>query len=615
MRVRCSSRGRLWPRRLGAAVFVTLLVVAGAGVTFGLAGALAASPSPSPAAGKIVLKVGWVNEPDNMNPFIGTSTSSYLIYHLNYDLLTGYAANSVRPAPELATSWAHSADGKVWDFKLRSGVKWQDGVPFTAADVAFTYEYIIRNQMDSYTSYTVGIKKVVAVDPLTVRFICSEPKANMLGLWVPIVPEHIWSKISPNAAQNSFQNGPPVIGTGPFQVVEYKKGQYLRMVANRDYWRGAPEIDEVIFTPYQNPDTMVQELRSGTIDACWGIPEAQFAPLGKNTDFRTIAYPVKGFDELGFNCYTGGRSLGNPALTDWRFRQAINWAIDKQQIVKIAYDGYATPGTTLVVPGYYKDPDWHWQPPAGQLYGYDPAKATAMLAAAGYRTVGGRLLDKQGKPITLRLFACGAPPQGDNIGKLLSGYLEKIGIGIKFTYMDEGAMNEYLYNTAGGAFVPNMDLYVYNWTGDVDPMFIFSIFLTSQINGWSDCAWSNPAYDRLYNQQAAAIDPAQRQSILFTMQQMLYRESPYIILAYPQGLEAVNVSRWAGWVQSPQPGGSAIYSVDNIDSYLFVHPKEAAAAKKSSGPLITFLVTAAIAVVLLVIALVLRARRKPKDEE
>jgi peptide/nickel transport system substrate-binding protein len=175
-------------------------------------------------------------------------------------------------------------------------------------------------------------------------------------------------------------------------------------------------------------------------------------------------------------------------------------------------------------------------------------------------------------------------------------------------------MNDYLYNTAGGKFTPNMDLYVYNWTGDVDPMFIFSIFLTNQINGWSDCAWSNAGYDRLYNQQAAAIDPVKRQAILFQMQQLLYQQSPYIILAYPKGLEAVNTSRWTGWVQSPSGDGSAIYSVDNIDSYLYVHPSGGAAAARSNGPLITFLVTAAIAIVLIVVVLVWR-RRRPQAVE
>jgi len=599
-------------RRLYVVFVAALGLLLATGLAAGFTRALAVSGSPAPA-GATVLKVGWVNEPDNLNPFIGTSTSSFLIFHLNYDMLTGYRASDVAPAPELATSWSSSAGGKVWTFKLRPHVKWQDGTPFTSADVVFTFEYIIRNDMASYTSYTTGIERVVAVDPLTVRFVCSAPKANILGMWVPIVPAHIWSKISPKAAQNSFQNPAPIVGTGPFQTVEFKKGQDIRMVANKSYWRGAPRIGEVIFTPYQNPDTMVQELRSGAIDACWGIPEAQVAPLSKDPDFRTIVYPIKGIDELGFNCYTG-RSQGNPVLKDWRFRQALNWAIDKQQIVKIAYDGYAVPATTLVVPGYYHDPDWHWQPPADVAYGYDPARATSMLAAAGYRTVNGKLLDKRGKPITLRLFACEAPPQGNSIGKLLAGYLQAIGIRVKFSYMDEGAMDDYLYNTVAGAYVPNVDLYVYNWTGDVDPMFIFSIFLTNQINGWSDCAWSNATYDRLYAEQASAIDPAKRQAVLYRMQQILYQQSPYIILAYPRGLEAVNVSRWSGWVQSPAGDGSAIYSVDNIDSYLTVHARGATVAAKSSGPLITFLVTAAISIVLIVTWLVLR-RRRPRAEE
>ncbi len=584
------------------------VLVAAVGLVGGVAQALAgdeASPSP---AGKVTLRVGWLHDVDNLNPFIGYSTSSYLVYHLNYAQLTGYKAENVTPAPDLAESWSHDDSGKVWTFKLRSGVTWQDGEAFDADDVVFTFNYIMDNDLSAYSSYLTGIEKVEAVDPLTVRITCAEPKANILGMVVPIVPEHIWSGISPEAAESSFQNKPPVVGTGAFQVVEVKKGDFVRLEANKDYWRGAPAIDEVIFQLYTNPDTMVQDLKAGTIDACWGVPEAQFEGLTQDPTLKAIDYVVKGYDQLGFNCYTGP-SLGNPVLKDWRFRQALQYAIDQEKLVEVAYSTYATPGSTMMVPGFYSDPDWHWAPPADMAYTYDPAKATELLAEAGYKTVDGKLRDKQGDPITLRLFACEAPPQGQRIGKMLVGWFEKLGIEVKFSYMNEGAMNEYLFNKKGGVFTPNMDMYIYNWTGDVDPDFMLSIFITEQIGNWSDCAWSDPEYDRLYQQQATTIDPVQRKALIDEMQRIIYKESPYIILAYPKGLEAVNVSRWEGWVQSPAGTGSAIYSVDNFDSYLFVHPKTGATAADTAARGVWWFF-AGVAVVVAIAVVVLLARRR-----
>ena len=604
---------------------LTLLAVAGAalllaGLCGGLVRALAGeAASPSPAAGKVTLRVGWVNEPDNLNPFIGYSTSSYLVYHLNYDQLTGYKASNVSPDADLAESWTTSPDGLVWTFKLRRGVKWQDGEPFTAADVVFTYDYIIKNQLAAFTSYTSGITKVEAVDDLTVKFTTAKPKANMLGMVVPIVPEHIWGKVGPKAASTSFQNKPPIVGTGPFQVTDFKKGDFVTMTANKGYWRGAPRIDEVIFQYYTNPDTMVQDLKSGSIDACWGVPEAQFKPLSADASLMAIDYVVKGFDELGYNCYAGP-SLGNPVLRDSKFRQALNYAIDREKLVSIAYDGYATPGSTIMVQGFYRDPDWHWTPPAAETYSYDPARATQMLAAAGYKTQDGKLLDKQGKPISLRLFACEAPPQGQKIGKLLVGWFEALGLDIKFSYMTEGAMNDYLYNEKNGVFTPNMDLFVYNWTGDVDPDFMLSLFTKAQIGNWSDCAWWTPEYDKLYAQQSQTIDPAKRKTLVDQMQQIAYEQSPYSVLAYPKGLEAENVSRWDGWVQSPSGTGSAIYSVDNIDSYLSVHPRAGVKTGGGSGDasrstLGYTLVAVGVAAVAVAVVLALRRRGQRRVEE
>ena len=137
--------------------------------------------------GILKAQFGTTFDADNLNPFVGYSGTAYEIFHLNYDFLVGYDTD-LSPRPELATSWETSPDGKVWTFHLRQGVTWQDGEPFTAADVVFTYTYIIKNDLTAFTSYTNSIEKVVALDDFTVKMTCSAPKANMLRLWIPILP-------------------------------------------------------------------------------------------------------------------------------------------------------------------------------------------------------------------------------------------------------------------------------------------------------------------------------------------------------------------------------------------------------------------------------------------
>jgi peptide/nickel transport system substrate-binding protein len=583
-------------------------------------GADASSPSASPGAGKTVLHVGWTAEPDNLNPFIGYETSSLELFHLNYDFLVGYRASDLRPVPELATSWDHSPDGRVWTFHLRSGVKWQDGEPFTSADVKFTFDYIIKNQMTNFTSYTDFIKKVVAVDPLTVKFVCSRPKANMLQNTVFILPEHIWSKVSPKAAANSFTNQPPLVGTGPFQVVEWKRGEYVRAVANKDYWRGAPKVDEVVWSLYQNADTMASDLKSGAIQVAWDIPQAQFGPLNATSDLTAIGGVLNGFDHMGCNCYTGKSSLGNPVLRDWRFRQALNWAIDRQKVVDVGYFGHAQPATSIIRAGYYKPPiDYHWQPAADEMYTFDPAKAEAALDAAGYKdTDGDGIRDYRGKPIVLRLYARSQSATDQRVGKLITGWLDAIGIKIDYQILDEGAMTDKIYNFKGSTFAPDYDLFLWYWYSDPDPNFLLSVLTTGQIGSWSDTQWSNADYDKLYQQQQTTIDPEARKQLIWKMQQLVYQQSPYITLTYPEWLESYNDKQWAGWVRSPSGNGPVIYTEYNVDSYLFAHPVPAAAQASggggSTGVVIGVVVAAAIAVLGVVAVVLLRRRRRAVEE-
>ena len=141
--------------------------------------------------------------------------------------------------------------------------------------MAFTYTYIIKNDMTNLTNYTTGIKTVTALDPATVRIVCAAPKADLEKASIPILPEHIWAHVPPGAAATSYVNKPPIIGSGPFQTVAFVKGSYVEMVRN-PYWYGKkPAIDEIYFELYQDADTMVTDLKAGSLDGAWGYPEAE----------------------------------------------------------------------------------------------------------------------------------------------------------------------------------------------------------------------------------------------------------------------------------------------------------------------------------------------------
>ncbi len=608
--VACNGRRRL---RVTITLFVLLLT---AGLSWGIGNALAGgSPSPSASPGTLRVQFGTTFDADNLNPFVGYSGTSYEIFHLNYDFLVGYNTD-LSPRPELATSWETSPDGKTWTFTLRQGVKWQDGQPFTAADVVFTYMYIIKNNLTAFTSYTNNIEKVEALDDLTVKMTCSKPKANMLRLWIPILPEHVWSKVPGDKAGKNYINQTPIVGTGPFQTVEVKKGSYIKLVKNPNYWdKGKPTINELVIAVYQNADTMEQDLKAGTLDYALGIPTAQFTALASDPSLTTNAANLRYFDEIAMNCYDNPASLGNPVLRDPKFRQAISWAVDKQKIVDLAYGGYALVGQGLITPDV---PTYYWQPAPDITFGFDLQKAGQMLDAAGYPLKNGVRVDKRGKPISLRLWARSDDNASQLSGKLVAGWFGDIGLKITFQTLDSGAISDALYNYKGNTYAPDYDMYIWGWGQYVDPDYILNVFTTGQIEGWNDPIWSNAEYDKLYVQQAQTIDPAKRKPIVDRMAEIFYTEAPFIITNYEQQLEAYNTQKWEGWTQVPPGKGPVAFINDNIDTYLNLRPKVAAAEVGSgsgSNSLIYVIVAVAVAIVAVVAVLILRRGRGRAMEE
>ena len=450
---------------------VTLLAVSGA----------ASASSPSPSEGKTTLRVGWVREePDLLNPFSGFAALNYMLWHMNYDYLVGLDGKTLEPRPELATKWEVSPDGLVWTFTLRSDAKWQDGQPVTASDVAYTFNLIIAKQPVNGPAWADGITKAVAVDDTTVKLYSKKPKGNMLNMAIPIVPEHIWSKVDSKTATTSYQPELPLVGDGPFSIVEWKRGSFIRLEANKGYWGGAPKVDEVLIVFYRSADTMVQDLKAGNLDAAErGSERSVRAARPDQRPHRQqgrLLVIQRAVDELlrqsGLARESG--AVGQPVSSGDQLGRR-----PREDRAALADDGYATAGSSVVPP----DSNYHWEPPADSLRTYDPAKANAILDAAGYKDVNGDGFreTKDGKPLKLRLWATTDRPEGRTSGKLITGWLKDIGIAVQFEVVDYGVVVDAQYNFKGETFAPDWDMMVYYWITEPAPQTLLASFTPQQI--------------------------------------------------------------------------------------------------------------------------------------
>jgi peptide/nickel transport system substrate-binding protein len=224
-------------------------------------------------------------------------------------------------------------------------------------------------------------------------------------------------------------------------------------------------------------------------------------------------------------------------------------------------------------------------------------------------------LNKQGKPIVLRLWTRSQSDSSQSAGKLIAGWFDSLGLRIVLSVVDDGTLEDGVYATSNGAFKPNYDMFLWGWGLDPDPDFTLGVFTTAQINAWSDCAWSNPQYDKLFLEQETTIDPTARKAIVDKMQQIIYQQSPYIPTVYPKEVEAYNYAAWTGWVNTPTKGGGVFFTPPVMASYMSVHPASAATGGASHSKAVLIIgVVVGVVVVVVVVIVVLRRRRVAVEE-
>ena len=569
------------------------------------------SASPSPAAdGKLVYRLGITQGYDGFNPFAHWSGPTWDTFRLCYDFLTWYDED-YKPTPDLASEWSTSPDGKVWTFTIREGMKWSDGEPLTANDIAYTYNRILETEHWAYIQYLVGVQKVEAPDDTTLVITCDKPNAGMLALYIPILPEHVWKDVADDDLEN-YKNI-PLVGSGPFVLDEVKKDKWVKLVPNPDYPEelgGPPKLDEFWYIFSQNMDSMVQDYKAGNLEAIVDWPASYYEDLKGMAGTTVSKAPAIGFVEIGFNCWDDPASKGNPLLLDVAIRQAVNYAIDKQSIVDTSMGGLAEAGTSLISP---VQGIWHYQVPEDQQYTYDPEKAKQLLEDAGYSDTDGDGVreDAKGNKLEFRFASFNEYPEQQAAAKKIAAYCDDVGIKLKLDMVDEGAFSDEAYDNA------NDDMFIWSWRGDIDPGFMLSTFTTEQILNWGDSNYSNPEYDQLYNDQMLALnpedptDPTKRAEIVHQMQGILYRDSPYVILWYNINLQAWRTDAWTGYDLVPTGGEGAPFFNLTRGTYQELDAVAATTAEESgtSSSLWIFIGAVAIAIAAIVVWLLKRPKK------
>jgi peptide/nickel transport system substrate-binding protein len=541
--------------------------------------------TPAGAADKVTFTVAFQNEPDSLNPFLGIEAESFEMWALMYDYLIGYSMDDMSVDNSgLAESWDTSADGLTWTFHIRSGVTWSDGQDLTAADVAYTYNRILDGGPEAATwgSYLKGVDTVTAPDAATVVLTTKKPNAVLPLLPIPIIPEHIWKDVSEQDVKtfaNDPVDGQPPVGSGPFRLVEGKGGGSLfRFEANADYWKGAPHIDELVFRVYKSEDPAIAALKTGEVDFAEGISAVQVNALQGQDGITAINGDSPGFDEIAFN--TGsidldtGKPIGdpNPAMLDAKFRYALGFAIDRDQLIERVYQGAGQPGTTIIPPAYAQ---YRWDPPADVAFTFDLDKAGQLLDEAGY-TMGsdGKRTLPDGSPLgTLRLAARTDSPTSLGTMNYFKEWLGDLGIDARVDTYESSKLTDVILE---GTF----DMFQWGWYVEPDPNSMLDYLTCGQLGNWSDSWYCDDTYDQLYEEQRVTIDKAKRVELVKQMQEQLYLDAPYLVTAYSAIGEAWRSDRFACLRPQPDPGGIMIMQY-GVYNYLNMRP--AAEADQCAG--------------------------------
>ncbi len=510
--------------------------------TQGLAETTGAGPTATveqveTAAEPVVLRVGVTFEPDTFHPFAGATF--WRFGDLIYEGFVGWG-ESCQPSPRMAQSMEMSDDGLTWTITLRPGITYTDGQPLDAYVLKEYWDWIMTTELADWFPPTRYSESWDAVDELTFRFTTSVP----IGTWAsydavwqwPLAPQ-IWGQTTDDTVWDVDADSNP-IGTGPYSLTEWQRGDHLVYDARPDYYLGKPPIDRIVHQVYGNWDAIVLALQGGEIDLTEGnVPAQYYESLANQPNITVIEEPPAYYYQLVFNMKDGGTK--HPAIDDASVREAIDYAIDKENIVELALEGHGVTCPT----NWNCGPLFEWSfDPSLVVTPYDPEMANSILDEAGYIDNDGDGVREtpDGRPMDFRFFIRADRPSEVTMAELIGDWLSEIGISINIEAMELNTLTSAMREDR------DFDMAINFWAGDPDPAVMdFELSCWSaESGGINHSGFCTPELDDLIYQQFTAPDLETRLSRLYQLEDLVNRERPFIMLAGENAIQAYRNDRF-----------------------------------------------------------------------
>ncbi len=487
-----------------------------------LVGGLVAGVSAQGVRRGGTLRVALNADPPTLDPHLSGAAVDRQVYQNLFDKLMDTDEN-LTIIPMLATSWMVSPDGRTVTLKLRSGVRFHDGTPFTAEAVKANFDRMLDPKFPPIRHSEIGpVQRVVAVDPETVQIVLEKPYSPLLY----VLTDRVGMMLSPAAFQKEglkFTLHP--VGTGPFRFVEQAPQDHIALERTPDYWaKGLPYVDRVVFRPITDDGARVANLKSADVDIVANVPLPQAPQLAKEAAqagarFRLLERGAFEWDGMPLN-------VTKPPFDNKLLRQALNATIDRSAIANAVLQGAAYPAASFFPNG---TPAYD---PALKIPPRNVALAREKLAAAGHPT---------GFTFTLLI---GATQQARAVAQAVQAMAAEAGIEVRLQIVEGGALLDMMQRLQHQATL-------IIWSGRPDPDFNVYPFVTqSGIGGLNLAGYTNPRVQELLDAARLLSDMAQRRRAYREVTQILNDDVPYVVLYYPKEYKLVS-SHVRGFVPVP----------------------------------------------------------------